>query len=63
LAWNIIDLARRREEGTLGDGGKDDGGARGPLGRSVDDGGDVPIHAEPWRRTWFRSTTSVVPSS
>ena len=47
MAWNIIDLARRREEGTLGDGGKDDGGARGPLGRSVEDGRDVPVHAEP----------------
>jgi hypothetical protein len=36
-----------------GDGGKNDSGARGgaggPLGRSVEDGGDVPVHAEPWR--------------
>jgi hypothetical protein len=50
-----------------GDGGKNDSGARGgaggPLGRSVEDGGDVPVHAEPWRCTWFCSTTSVVPSS
>jgi hypothetical protein len=51
----------------IGDGGEDDrgagGGAGGPLGRSVEDGGDVLVHAEPWCRTWFCSTTSVVPSS
>jgi hypothetical protein len=64
---NIIGPARRRDEGTIGDGGKDEGrvggGAGGSLGRSAEDGGDVPIHAEPWRRTGFCSTTSVVPSS
>jgi hypothetical protein len=26
-----------------------------------EDGRDVPIHAEPWRRTGFRSATSIVP--
>jgi hypothetical protein len=46
-----------------GDGGEDDSGAGGPLGRSAEDGGDVPVDAEPWRHTWFRSTTSVVHSS
>jgi hypothetical protein len=25
--------------------------------------GDVPVHAEPWRRTGFRSATSIVPCS
>jgi hypothetical protein len=49
------------------DGGEDDsgagGGVVGPLGKSAEDGRDVPVHAELWRRTWFRSTTSVVPSS
>jgi hypothetical protein len=54
---------RRREEGMTGDGGEDDSGAGGPLGRSAEDGGDVPVDAEPWRHTWFRSTTSVVHSS
>jgi hypothetical protein len=47
LACNITDLARRREEGT--------------PDRSAEDGGDVSIHAEPWRRTGFRSATSIVP--
>jgi hypothetical protein len=37
------------------------GEAGGPLGRSAADGGDVPVHVEPWRVTWFRSTTSIVP--
>jgi hypothetical protein len=60
LAWNIIDPTRRREEGTSRDGGEDDDGAGGPPGRSAVDGGDVPIHAERWRRTWFRSATSIV---
>jgi hypothetical protein len=46
LAWNITELARRREEGT--------------PGRSAEDGGDVSIHAEPWRRTGFRSATSAL---
>jgi hypothetical protein len=46
-----------------GDGGKDDGGLRGPLGRSAEDGRDVPVHIEPWRHIGFCSTTSVVPSS
>jgi hypothetical protein len=49
------------------DGGEDDGGAGceagGPLSRLAEDGRDVPVHAEPWRHTWFFSTTSVVPSS
>jgi hypothetical protein len=66
-APTITDPARRREEGTSGDGGEDDSGARGraggPFGRSAEDGGDVPVHVESWRRTCFRSTTSVVPSS
>jgi hypothetical protein len=47
----------------VGDGGEDDGGAGGPLCRLVEDGRDVPVHVEPWRRTGFCSTTSVVPSS
>jgi hypothetical protein len=55
LDWNIADPARRREEETSGDGGEDDsragGGAGGPLGRSTEDVGDVPVHAEPWCRT------------
>jgi hypothetical protein len=59
--------SRRREEGTTGDGVEDDGGAGGeaggPLGRSTEDGRDVPVRAEPWRRTGFCSTTSVVPSN
>jgi hypothetical protein len=42
--------ARRRDEGTTEDGGEDDnrvgGGAGGLLGRSAQDGGDVPVHAE-----------------
>jgi hypothetical protein len=64
---NITDPARRREEGTSRDEGEDDGGAGGgaggPPGRSAEDGEDVPVHAEPWRRTGFRSTTSIVPCS
>ena len=67
LAWNITELARRREEGTTGDGGEDDGGAGGGAGgspgRSAKDGGDVLVHAEPWRHTGFRSATSIVPCS
>jgi hypothetical protein len=63
LRWNITGPDRIREEGTTGDEGKDDGGAGGPLGRLVEDGRDVPVHADPWRDTWFCSTTSVVPSS
>jgi hypothetical protein len=34
--------------------------------RKIDDfvdGRDVPIHAKPWRRTGFRSATSIVPYS
>jgi hypothetical protein len=58
-------IGRTRDGGTDGDGGKDKGGAGGgagdSLGRSAEDGGDVPVHAEPWRRTGFCSTTSVVP--
>jgi hypothetical protein len=46
-----------------GDGGEVDGGAGGPLGRSAEDGGDVLVHAEPWRRTEFCSTTFVIPSN
>jgi hypothetical protein len=65
LTCNITDPARRREEGMLRDGGEDDAGARGGAGgsprRSPEDGGDVPIHAEPWRRTGFRFATSSVP--
>ena len=64
LAWNIIDPTRRREEGTSRDRGEDDGrasGADGSPGRSAEDGGDVSIHAEPWRHTGFRSATSIVP--
>jgi hypothetical protein len=60
LGWNITGPSRRREEGTTGAGGEDDGGAGGPVGRSAEDGGDVPVHAESWRRTGFSSTTSVV---
>jgi hypothetical protein len=49
------------------DGGNDEGRAGGrvrdSLGGSADDGGDVIVHVEPWRRTWSCSTTSVVPSS
>jgi hypothetical protein len=62
LACNIIDPTRIREEGTLRDGGEDDGGAGGSLGRSSEDGGDIPVHAEPWCRTGFRSATSIVPA-
>jgi hypothetical protein len=47
LACNITDPARRREERT--------------PGRSIEDGGDVSIHVEPWRRTGYRSVTSIVP--
>jgi hypothetical protein len=60
---NITCPARRREEGTDEDGGVDEGRAGGLLVRSVEDGRDVPSHAEPRRRTGFCSTTSVVPSS
>jgi hypothetical protein len=60
LACNITDPTRR-------DGGEDDGraggGAAGSRGRSSEDGIDVPVHAEPWRRTGFRSATSIVPCS
>jgi hypothetical protein len=66
LACNITDPTRRREEGTSRDGGEDDGGAGGAggsPGRSSEDGGDVPVHAEPWRRTGLRSATSIVPCS
>jgi hypothetical protein len=66
LACNITDPARRREEGTSRDGGEDYSGARGGAGgspgRSAEDGGDVRVHVEPWRRTGFRSATSIVPS-
>jgi hypothetical protein len=62
LAGNIIDPARRREEGTSRDGGEDDGGAGGPPGRSAEDGGDVPIHAEPWRRTGFAPPPPLFPT-
>jgi hypothetical protein len=43
-----------------GDGGEDDGGVGGPPGRLAEDGKDVLVHAEPWRRTGFCSTTSIV---
>jgi hypothetical protein len=33
------------------------------FGRSIEDGEDVPVHAKPWHRMGFCSTTSVVPSS
>jgi hypothetical protein len=60
LACNITDPTRR-------DGGEDDGGAGGGAGgspgRSSEDGGDVPVHVEPWRRTRSRSATSIVPCS
>jgi hypothetical protein len=46
-----------------GDGGEDDGGAGGPRGRSTEDGGDVPIHAEPSCCIGSCSTTSIVPSN
>jgi hypothetical protein len=52
-----------REERTDGDGGEDEDGASGSLSRLAEDGRDVLIHAEPWRRIGFCSTTSVVPSS
>jgi carbohydrate-binding DOMON domain-containing protein len=39
------------------------GGAGGSPGRSSEDGRDVPVHAEPWRRTGFCSATSIVPCS
>jgi hypothetical protein len=45
LGWNITSLARRREEGTYGDGGDDEGGAGGSLGGSTEDGEDVSVHA------------------
>lgn len=55
---------RRREEGTYRDGGEDEGGAGGGaddlLGGLAEDGGDVPIYVEPWRRTrdnWRHRTT------
>jgi hypothetical protein len=67
LACNITDPTRRREEGTSRDGGEDDSGARGGAGgspgRSSEDGGDVPVHVEPWRRTGLRFATSIVPCS
>jgi hypothetical protein len=63
LGWNIIYPARRREEGTYGDGGEDEGGASGSLRTSTKDGGDVLVHVEPWRHTVSCSTTSVVPYS
>jgi hypothetical protein len=63
LASNITDPTRNKEEGTSGDGGEDDGGAGGPPDRSVEDGGGVLVHAEPWRCTGFCSTTSIVPYS
>jgi hypothetical protein len=67
LACNITDPTIRREEGTSRDGGEDyggaGGGAGGSPGKSLEDGGDVPVHAEPWRRTGHRSATSIVPSS
>jgi hypothetical protein len=53
----------RREERTDGDGGEDEDGVGGSLSRLAENGRDVPIHAEPWRRIGFCSTTSVVPSS
>jgi hypothetical protein len=56
LACNITYPTRR-------DGGEDDGGAGGSRGRSSEDGGDVLVHAEPWRRTGFRSATFIVPCS
>jgi hypothetical protein len=43
-----------------GDGGEDDGGAGGSLGRSLEDDGDVPVHVETWCHTRFCSTTFVV---
>jgi hypothetical protein len=63
LGLNITGAPRRREEGTHGDGGDDEGGVGGLLGGSVEDGTDVLVHAKPWRRTRSSSTTSVVPSS
>jgi hypothetical protein len=47
LARNITDPIRRREEGTSRDGDEDNGGAGGSPGGSSEDGGDVPVHAEP----------------
>jgi hypothetical protein len=35
----------------VGDGGEDDSGAGGSLGRSKEDSEDVPVDAEPWCRT------------
>jgi hypothetical protein len=35
----------------------------GSLGRLAEDGRDVLVHAEPWRRTGSSSITFVVPSS
>jgi hypothetical protein len=46
LARNIIGPARRRKEETTGDGGEDDIGTGGSLGRSEEDGGDVLVHAD-----------------
>ena len=63
LACNITDPTRTREEGTSRDGGEDDGGAGGSPSRSAEDGGDVPVHVEPWRRIGFSSATSIVPCS
>jgi hypothetical protein len=42
--------------GTNGDGGEDEGKAGSSLGRSPEDGGDVLVHAESWRRIGFSST-------
>jgi hypothetical protein len=39
------------------------GEAASSLGRSTKDGEDVLVLVEPWCRTGFCSTTSVVPSS
>jgi hypothetical protein len=47
LGQNIIDSTRRREEVTRGVGVEDDGRADGSIGRSIEDGRDVPLHAEP----------------
>jgi hypothetical protein len=63
LGWNITVPARRREEGTYGDVGEDEGKAGGSLGESAEDGRDVLVHVEPWSRIGSCSTTSTVPSS
>jgi hypothetical protein len=63
LGRNITDSARRRKEAMLGFRGDGDGRGDDLLGRSVEDDEDVLVHAEPWRRFGYCTTTFVVPSN